>query len=256
MPPSCGASLILPPTWKGSGAQDIVGYVANLITYGPTLLLSRVVKHWEPSKRPMTSTYPRTCVWGLILSPTLKHWRPPRWQGDVANPRTCGRVPTLSCTMKRRRPPKGKRLCSPSAHLWAHSDFVPRFGALGTAHTNGDVITPPTCGPISISPQLRTGGDSRMAGGMYLICPLVGPFSFGPPPQRVGHPPNSWDYVANLTTCGPLLKLFLPVRHWEPSKRRIICNLSRHLYVGSNFVPHSQALWRGGVMYQIRPLVG
>ena len=49
------------------------------------------------------ATWP-TCGPPLILSLALKRWGPPRWQG----------------------------LWSHLAHLWATSDFVPRFEALAT----------------------------------------------------------------------------------------------------------------------------
>ena len=50
-----------------------------------------------------------TCGPFLILSPAMKHWGPPRRQG----------------------------LGSHYAHMWAISDFVPRYEALGTPETAG-----------------------------------------------------------------------------------------------------------------------
>ena len=54
---------------------------------------------------------------------------PPYDRGYIANPPICGPVLGLSPTWG---PPRWKVLCSQSAHLWAISDFVPHFEALGS----------------------------------------------------------------------------------------------------------------------------
>ena len=64
------------------------------------------------------------------------------------------------------------------AHLWANSDFVPRFEVLGTPPgCRGHVANPPT----SVH------------------------FSFCPPLWSVGDVLGNRGYVANPPTCGPLL---------------------------------------------------
>ena len=50
---------------------------------------------------------------------------------------TCGPLVIWSPALKRRRPPRQQGLCSHLAHLWATSDFAPRFEAVGTPRRQG-----------------------------------------------------------------------------------------------------------------------
>ena len=104
------------------------GYVAIPPTCGPLLILSPALKRCRPPTRYMANL--PTCGPLVILSPALKRWGPPR--SYIANLPTCGPLVILSPALKRWGPPRQQGLCSPTAHLWASSAFVPHFEALGT----------------------------------------------------------------------------------------------------------------------------
>ena len=79
---------------------------------------------------------------------------------------TCGPLLILSPALKRRGSPRRQGLCSHRAHLWATSDFVPRFEAEGISlGGRGYVATLPACGPLLIlSPALKRRGSPRRQG--------------------------------------------------------------------------------------------
>ena len=62
------------------------------------------------------------------------------------------------------RPPRWQGLCSQSAHLWAISDFLPRFEARGPRDGSSYVANPPNCGPFLIfSLALKLAGPEMAA---------------------------------------------------------------------------------------------
>ena len=73
-----------------------------------------------------------TCGPLLILPTALKRWGPPGGSSYVATLPTCGPRRILPPALKRRGPSRGQGLCRQLAHLWATSDFAPRFEAVGT----------------------------------------------------------------------------------------------------------------------------
>ena len=91
---------------------------------------------------------------------------PPGGRGYVATLPTCGPPVILSPALKRRGPPRQQGLCSHLAHLWATSDFAPRFEAVGTPPgSRGYVATLPTSGPpVILSPALKRWGSPRRQG--------------------------------------------------------------------------------------------
>ena len=52
--------------------------------------------------------------------------------GYVATLPTCGPLRIYPPALKRSGPPRRQGLCSHLAHLWATSDFAPRYEAVGT----------------------------------------------------------------------------------------------------------------------------
>ena len=131
--------------------RDGRGYVANLPTYGPLLILPHALKCWGPPTHGKgCGANPPTCGPLLLLSPAGKHWGPPN---------------------------ESKGLCSKSSHLWAIAVFVPYSEALGTP-----VAKVPICGPKLISsPTLKRWGPPKIAGVVLPIRPLVGPYCSCPP---------------------------------------------------------------------------
>ena len=81
---------------------------------------------------------PPTCGPFAIFFPTPKRWDPPNGWSYVANLTTCGSLPFFSPALKCwEPPPRLQGLCSHLAHLWALSDFIPRFEALGSPQMAG-----------------------------------------------------------------------------------------------------------------------
>ena len=78
-----------------------------------------------------------TCGPLLIFTPALKRWGPPGSRGYVDTSPTCGPLLVLPPALKRWGPPRRQWLCSHLAHLWATSDFAPRYEALGTPQAVG-----------------------------------------------------------------------------------------------------------------------
>ena len=136
--------------------------------------------------------------------------------GYVATLPTCRPPPILSPALKRWGPPRGQGLCSHTAHLWASSDFVPGFEAVGIPlGGRGYVATLPTCGPsLMLSPALKRWGSPGQHGLCSHLAHLWATSDPAPRCEALGIPLGGTGYVATLPTCGPPLIVPPAVKRW------------------------------------------
>ena len=100
-----------------------------------------------PGRRGYVTTGP-ICGPLVISSFALKRWGPPQGGGGyVTTGPICGPLLIPYPALKRWRPPGRQGLCYHRAHLWATSDSVPRFQALGTPQAARVMFRLPLCGP-------------------------------------------------------------------------------------------------------------
>ena len=200
------------PRFEGLETLDGRGYVANLPTCGPLLVLSPAPKHCGPPRRQGLCSQ-SAHLWAIAgFVPHSKALWTPDGRGYVANLPTCWPLLIFSPALKVADSTGQQRSCSQSAHYWATSDFLLRFEGLGTPWTG------------SQSAHLWATPD-------FL-------------PRFEGlETPDGRGYVANLHTCGPLLVLSPAPKHCGPPRRQGLCSQSAHLWAIAGFVPHPKALW-------------
>ena len=143
------------------------------------------MKCWGPPRRQGLCSHPAD-LWATsdFLPRYEELGTPPSGRGYVATEPTGGPLLTLSPAMKRWGPPRRHGLCSHLAPLWATSDFVPRYEALGTPPSGrGYVATRPTFWPLQIlSPALKCWGPPRRQGlsshwaHLWATCDSLPPF--------------------------------------------------------------------------------
>ena len=140
----------------------------------------------------------------LVLSPILEPLGPSRCGGYVATRPNCSPLVILYLALKRRAPPRRQGLCSHLAGLSPISDFVPAVKRWG----------PPR--PLLIFPSdVKLWRPLKRQGLYSHLAHLWATSNFQSRFGALQTPRGASGYVAS--TCGPLLRLSLALKHGGPS---------------------------------------